>query len=62
MWSESDPNRNIYQAKEQWHKEQRNLPIKEKLRILLKLQREDLELIKRLRPLKYYEKPWDIEI
>lgn len=51
----------VYQAKSDWHKEQANLPIKEKIRILLQLQKQDLELLKKQRPLKYYEKPWDIE-
>lgn len=48
-------------AKAEWHRAQAQLPLKEKVRILLELQKQDLPLIARHRPLKWYEKPWDIE-
>ncbi len=48
-------------AKADWHRAQAQLPIQEKVRILLEMQKQDLPLLARLRPLKYYEKPWDIE-
>lgn len=48
-------------AKEDWHLAQARLPLQEKVRILLEMQKQDLPLIARLRPLKWYEKPWDIE-
>ena len=48
-------------AKEEWHLAQARLPLKEKVRILLEMQKQDLPLIARHRPLKWYEKPWDIE-
>lgn len=50
-----------YAKKREWHRAQAQLPIKEKVRILLRLQKEDLPLLARRRPLKWYEKPWDIE-
>lgn len=50
-----------YAKKRQWHRAQAQLPIKEKMRILLELQKQDLPLIASRRPLKWYEKPWDIE-
>jgi hypothetical protein len=48
-------------SKAEWHRAQAQLPIKEKVRILLELQKQDLELLRRHRSLKYYEKPWNIE-
>lgn len=56
-----DSNQKAYDAKIKWHEEQRKLPIKEKMRILIELQKHDLPLIARQRPLKSWEKPWDIE-
>ena len=50
-----------YAKKREWHRAQAQLPIKEKMRILLELQKQDLPLIARRRALKWYEKPWDIE-
>ena len=47
-----------FAAKQAWHLRQSKLPIEEKVRILLELQAQDLELIKRHRPLKWYETPW----
>ena len=49
------------EAKAAWHREQARLPLKEKVRILLDLQKQDYELLKRHRKLKWYEKPWDVE-
>ena len=57
----SNLNDEIYQKKKEWHRQQAQLPIKEKMRILLELQKHDIPLIAALRPLKWYEKPWDIE-
>lgn len=56
-----NPNQKAYDAKIEWHEAQRKLPIKEKMRILIELQKHDLPLIARQRPLKSWEKPWDIE-
>lgn len=46
--------------KRQWHQAQARLPVREKVRILLQLQRQDLPLIARRRVLKAWERPWDI--
>ena len=50
-----------FKKKAAWHKRQALLSLREKFELLLKLQAEDLELIKRSRPLKWHEKPWEIE-
>lgn len=50
-----------YARKRDWHRAQAQLPIKEKMRLMLEMQKQDLPLIARRRPLKWYEKPWDIE-
>ncbi|RYX85287.1 hypothetical protein EON83_06745 [bacterium] len=57
----SDLNEKTYEKKKKWHREQARLPIKEKMRILLELQKHDLPLIAARRPLNWWEKPWDIE-
>ena len=49
------------QSKAAWHRAQASLPIREKVRILLELQRQDLPLIRRHRLLRPWEKPWPIE-
>ena len=51
----------VFDAKRQWHREQAALPVKEKVRILLELQRQDLSLLARQRPLKPWERPWPIK-
>ena len=53
--------RRAFQLKAKWHREQAALPLKEKFRILLELQRLDLPLLARQRPLKPWERPWAIE-
>jgi hypothetical protein len=57
----SDNLRSIYAAKEAWHHRQARLPLREKVRILLELQRQDYPLLQRHRPLKSWERPWEIE-
>ena len=52
--------RRLFEAKAEWHRAQARLPIQEKVRILLELQRQDLPLIERQRPLRAWERPWDI--
>lgn len=54
-------NERAYARKKEWHKQQAQLPIKEKMRILLQMQKQTLPLLARQRPLKWWEKPWDIE-
>lgn len=51
----------IFAAKREWHKTQAQLPIKEKVRILLKMQRDDYPLLKARGVLRPWEKPWNIE-
>ncbi|MCX6538576.1 MAG: hypothetical protein NT151_06530 [Acidobacteria bacterium] len=50
----------LFDAKAEWHRAQARLPLKEKVRILLELQRQDVPLIARRRPLRSWEKPWPI--
>ena len=52
--------RAIFDRKRAWHREQTRLPLKEKFRILIALQRQDLPLIARRRPLRPWERPWDV--
>lgn len=51
----------IFRGKEAWHAFQRRLPVKEKVRILLELQKQDFPLLKRHRRLEWWERPWQIE-
>ena len=51
----------IFVAKKEWHHRQAALSPVEKVRILLRLQRDDLPLLRRHRALKPWERPWDIE-
>jgi len=48
-------------SKARWHRVQASLPLREKVRILLELQRQDLPLIQRQRPLRSWERPWPID-
>lgn len=50
-----------FAEKARWHREQAALPLKEKVRILLELQKQELPLLARQRPLRPWEKPWPIE-
>jgi hypothetical protein len=50
-----------YAKKRVWHRAQAELPVKEKMRQMLEMQKRVLPLLARQRPLKWYEKPWDIE-
>lgn len=53
--------RGIIESKRQWHHDQAALPVREKVRILLELQRQELPLIRRQRALKPWEQPWPID-
>jgi hypothetical protein len=46
--------------KREWHRRQAQLPLREKVRILLELQRQELHLLARQRPLRPWERPWDV--
>lgn len=50
-----------FEAKARWHREQAKLPLKEKVRILLELQKQELPLLATQRPLRDWEKPWPID-
>lgn len=49
----------LFEAKRRWHEKQAQLSIREKFRILLRMQRECLPPIER-RPSKPWEKPWNV--
>ena len=51
----------MFDRKAQWHREQASLQLKEKVRILLELQRLELPLVARQRPLRPWERPWAVE-
>jgi len=44
-----------------WHRAQAARPLREKVEILLELQRQDLPLLMRQRPLRSWERPWNVE-
>jgi hypothetical protein len=48
-------------SKAAWHRAQAALPLREKVRILLELQKQDLPLIAKQRPLRSWERPWAID-
>ena len=50
----------LLERKRTWHQEQASAPLREKVRILLELQRQDLPLVARQRPLRPWERPWDV--
>ncbi len=50
----------LLERKRAWHQAQAAAPLQEKVRVLLELQRQDLPLIARRRPLRPWERPWDI--
>lgn len=52
---------NIFAAKREWHREQTRVPLEEKVRILLKMQREDYPLLASRGRLRAWERPWEIE-
>jgi hypothetical protein len=51
----------LVKSKAVWHHAQAALPIRDKVRILLELQRQDLVMIRQRRPLRSWERPWPIE-
>jgi len=52
--------KDLLEQKRLWHREQSKVPLQEKVRILLELQRQDLPLIARRRPLRPWERPWNV--
>lgn len=51
----------LIESKQAWHRSQAALPLREKVRILLELQRQDLPLLSKQRALRTWEKPWPVE-
>lgn len=51
----------IFEAKREWHRKQAALPLKEKVRILLEMQKQDYPLLKKRREMASWERPWDVE-
>ena len=51
----------IFLAKKEWHRKQADLPVKEKVRIMLQMQKDDYPILKACGGLRSWEKPWDIE-
>jgi hypothetical protein len=51
----------LFESKRRWHAAQAQLPVREKVRILLQMQRDHLPLIAGQRELRPWEKPWDVE-
>ena len=50
----------LLERKRAWHRAQAAAPLREKVRILLELQRQDLPLLARQRPLRPWERPWEV--
>ncbi len=50
----------LFREKRSWHRAQARLPVREKVKILLELQRQDYPLLQRHRRLQPWERPWDI--
>lgn len=50
----------VFERKRTWHREQAKLSLRDKFRILIELQRQDLPLLARQRPLRPWERPWDV--
>jgi hypothetical protein len=50
-----------FAAKVDWHRRQARLPLPEKVRILLALQRQDYPLLARRRTMEWWERPWEID-
>jgi len=51
----------MFERQLEWQRKQAQLPLREKVRILPELQRQELPLLKRLRTVQAWERPWEIE-
>jgi hypothetical protein len=58
---ESEVRERIALSKQAWHQRQARLSLPDKVRILLELQRQDYPLLQRRRPMRTWERPWNIE-
>jgi hypothetical protein len=50
----------LFERNRERHRREGRRPLAEKVRILLELQRQELPLLARQRPLRSWERPWDI--
>jgi hypothetical protein len=51
----------IWEEKRRWHAAQAKLPLREKFRILLELQRQDYPILSARGALEPWQKPWPVE-
>ena len=51
----------LWQGKTDLHRRHARLPLREKVRLVIELQRMVLPLLTRQRPLRSWERPWEIE-
>jgi hypothetical protein len=51
----------LWEGKAALHRRRSRLPLPEKIRLVMELQRAVLPLIARRRPLRSWERPWEIE-
>ena len=51
----------LWKGKAALHRRRSRLPLPEKVRLVMELQRAALPLIARRRPLRSWERPWEIE-
>jgi hypothetical protein len=51
----------LRRSKAEWHRRQAALPIREKVRILIEMQRQEQPLLARRRTLAWWERPWEVE-
>ena len=51
----------IFENKARMRRNQANLPVREKLKILIELQRIGCKVISQRRKLEWWERPWEIE-
>ena len=57
----ADPRERAFAEKRRWHAEQAALPLREKFRILLELQRQDYPILAARGALEPWQKPWQVE-
>ena len=53
--------KDLLERKRARHRAQAAAPLRQKVRVLPELQRQDLPLIARRRPLRPWERPWEVE-
>jgi hypothetical protein len=49
------------QAKARWRREMAARPLREKIRVLLEMQRQLYPILRQRRAMQWWEHPWDIE-